>query len=288
MSTWLELSGKVCVVSGALGDLGAYICRELAKNGAQIAAVDIREGRLDNFVMGLEEAYGVNAQGYGADVSDENSVDELVGRVVADFGRVDVLINTAAVLDYAPLEDLPLSAWEHSLKVNLTGYFLMSQRFGRVMLAHHGGTMVHLASQAAEIPETYTGAYSPSKAGVAALSRMIATEWGPHGIRSNTVTPAFVNAGVSASAFADPAVQEQRERLLATRAIGNLDDLTAAVVYLASPRSALTTGHDLAVDSGFSRMMNDLTPLPGGRREFAKASLKDRGVEPWSDRNLGR
>ncbi len=288
MNNWLELSGAVCVVTGALGGLGAQICREFARNGAQVAAVDLHRERVDDFAFGLEEAQGVNAQGYASDVTNEASVDELVANVVSDFGRVDVLVNTAAVLTHAPLEDLSLEDWEHSLRVNLTGYFLTSQRFGRVMLAHHGGRMVHVSSQAAAIPDTYSGAYSSSKAGVNALSKMIATEWGPYGIRSNTVSPTYVKAGVSAEAFEDPTVEQERERLLATRDIGELADVTNAVMYLASPRSGLTTGHELAVDAGFSSMMNDLTPLPGGRRRFAKDSLRERGFAPWSDTNLGR
>lgn len=288
MNNWLELSGAVCVVTGALGGLGAQICREFAKNGAQVAAVDLDRDRIDDFAFGLEEAQGVNAQGYAADVTNEASVDELAAQVVADFGRVDVLVNTAAVLSHSPLEDLSLEEWEHSLKVNLTGYFLMSQRIGRIMLEHRGGRMVHVSSQAAHFPETYTGAYSSSKAGVNALSKMIAIEWGPHGIRSNTVSPTYVRAGVSAAAFTDPQVEEQRERLLATREIGEVSDVTNAVMYLASPRSGLTTGHELAVDGGFSAILNDLNPLPGGRRTFAKESLRERGVAPWSDTYLGR
>ena len=285
---WLELSGQVCVVTGALGGLGAQICREFASNGAQVAAVDIDEGRLDDFAFGLEETHGVNAQGYAYDVSDEKGIDELAAHVVSDFGRVDVLVNTAAVLQHAPLEDLSLDEWEHTLKVNLTGYFLTSQRFGRIMLQGRGGRMVHMSSQAATIPDTFAGAYSSSKAGVNALSKMIATEWGPYGIRSNTVCPTYVKTGVSASAFADPVVEEERERLLATRDVGDVSDVTNAVMFLASARSGLITGHELAVDAGFSAMMNDLTPLPGGRRAFAHARHRERGFESWSALNLGR
>lgn len=288
MNNWLELSGAVCVVTGALGGLGAQICREFAKNGAQVAAVDLHRDRVDDFAFGLEEAQGVNAQGYAADVSNEASVDELAAQVVSDFGRVDVLVNTAVVLTHAPLEDLSLDEWENSLRVNLTGYFLTSQRFGRIMLAHRGGCMVHVSSQAAHFPETYTGAYSSSKAGVNALSKMIAVEWGQYGIRSNTVSPTYVRAGVSAAAFEDPEVESTRERLLATREIGEVSDITNAVMYLASPRSGLTTGHELAVDAGFSAMMNDLNPLPGGRRTYAKEQLRERGLDAWSDSNLGR
>lgn len=287
-NNWLDLSGDVCVVTGALGGLGAQICREFAKNGAQVAAVDLDEARIDDFAYGLEEAQGVNAQGYAADVTDEAGVDQVVERVVSDFGRVDVLVNTAGIVRYSPLEDVTLEDWEHTLRVNLTGYFLTSQRFGRVMLEHRGGRMVHVSSQAAGIPETYAGAYSPSKAGVDSLSRMIATEWGPYGIRSNTVAPVYVKAGLSESVLADAEVEEARERLLATRSLGDTGDITSAVMYLASPRSGLTTGHELDVDAGFSQMMSDLTPLPGGRRDFAKETLRSRGHSLWSEANLGR
>lgn len=255
MSNWLKLEGDVCAVTGALGGMGVEICREFARNGANVVLLDLDEEKVKAAAADLATEFGIHAEGYKMNATDEAEVQAAVDATIADFGRVDVLVNTAGILRFAAMGNLPLSDWEQVLNVNLTGYFITSQRFGREMI----------------------------KAGVNMMSKMLAAEWGPYGVRSNCVEPCFVKTPMSASFYADPEVEKSRSRLIATRRIGEVSDIANAVMFLASKRSDFTTGDAIKVDGGFSNMMGDLTAKPGGRRAFADNYLKNKGVELWSD-----
>lgn len=243
---WLGIAGDVCVVTGAVGGMGTAIAAELAHAGARLALVDIGEEHTAAYAAQLAAEYGVDAHGYGCDVSDADDVEILRNRIVEDFGTVDVLVNTVGILRFAPLEDLPLADWKDVINVNLTGAFILSQAFGKVMLEHKSGRIVHISTVASHSPETFSGAYSCAKAGLGMLSKMIAAEWGPFGIRSNCVCPCFVKTPMSASFYADPKVTEERERLIASRRIGEVEDSAVATVRFESGTLGTITLSDSA------------------------------------------
>lgn len=272
MSNWLKLEGDVCAVTGALGGMGVEICREFARNGANVVLLDLDEEKVKTAAADLAAEFGIHAEGYKMNATDEAEVQAAVDATIAGFGRVDVLVNTAGILRFAAMEDLPLSDWNEVINVNLTGYFITSQRFGCEMIKAGQGRLVHISTVASHSPETFSGVYSSTKAGVNMMSKMLAAEWGPYGVRSNCVEPCFVKTPMSASFYADPEVEKSRSRLIAN-----------AVMFLASKRSDFTTGDAIKVDGGFSNMMGDLTAKPGGRRAFADNYLKNKGVELWSD-----
>ena len=284
MSNWLKLEGDVCAVTGALGGMGVEICREFARNGANVVLLDLDEEKVKAAAADLAAEFGIHAEGYKMNATDEmrwidsyDQLDATVERVAA------VRVNTAGILRFAAMEDLPLSDWEQVLNVNLTGYFITSQRFGREMIKAGQGRLVHISTVASHSPETFSGVYSSTKAGVNMMSKMLAAEWGPYGVRSNCVEPCFVKTPMSANFYADPEVEKSRSRLIATRRIGEVSDIANAVMFLASKRSDFTTGDAIKVDGGFSNMMGDLTAKPGGRRAYADNYLKNKGVELWSD-----
>lgn len=272
MSNWLKLEGDVCAVTGALGGMGVEICREFARNGANVVLLDLDEEKVKAAAADLAAEFGIHAEGYKMNATDEAEVQAAVDATIAGFGRVDVLVNTAGILRFAAMEDLPLSDWNEVINVNLTGYFITSQRFGREMIKAGQGRLVHISTVTSHSPETFSGVYSSTKAGVNMMSKMLAAEWGPYGVRSNCVEPCFVKTPMSASFYADPEVEKSRSRLIAN-----------AVMFLASKRSDFTTGDAIKVDGGFSNMTGDLTAKPGGRRAFADNYLKNKGVELWSD-----
>lgn len=269
MDKWLGLEGKVVAVTGAVGGMGRTICEEFAKQNAKIVLLDLFQEKAEEYAKHLEETYGVETLALGVNTTKEDTVDAAVAATKEKFGRVDILVNTAAMLRACPLEDLPLDEWRQTIDVNLTGYFLVSQRFGRLMIEQKYGNMVHISTIASVFPETYSAAYSPSKAGVNMLSRQIAAEWGEFGVRSNCIQPCFVKTPLSESFYADPEVEKGRKALTANKRIGNTLDIANAVLYLASDRSNYTNGHELRVEGGFGIMMGDQTPKPGGRKEFA-------------------
>ncbi|WP_229059492.1 SDR family NAD(P)-dependent oxidoreductase [Parolsenella catena] len=283
MNNWLNLEGEVCVVTGALGGMGVEICREFARNGANVVLLDLDEEKVRTAAAGLSDEFGIHAEGYRMDATNEEEVQAAVDATIRDFGRVDALVNTAGILRFSPMEDLPLSDWEAVIKVNLTGTFIASQRFGREMIRQGAGRLVHISTAASYQPETFSGVYSSTKAGVNMMSKMMAAEWGPYGVRSNCVCPCFVKTPMSANFYSDPEVERSRSRLIATRRIGEVTDIANAVMFLASTRSDFTTGAEIMVDGGFSNMMGDLTAKPGGRRAYAENYLKNKGVSLWTD-----
>ncbi|MGT2910737.1 SDR family NAD(P)-dependent oxidoreductase [Streptococcus cameli] len=266
---WLGLEGKVAAVTGAVGGMGRTIVQEFAKQGANVILMDIREDALAEYAEEIAAEYGVKTLAVKTNSTSEEEVDNAVAKAVETFGQVDILVNTAAMLRACPLEDLPLEEWRQTVDINLTGYFLVSQRFGRQFIKQGKGTMVHISTIASVFPETYSAAYSSTKAGVNMMSRQIAAEWGQFGVRSNCIQPCFVKTPLSESFYADPVVEEGRKALTANKRIGNTMDIANAVMYLASDRSDYTNGHELRVEGGFGIMMGDQTPKPGGRREFA-------------------
>lgn len=266
---WLGLEGKIAAVTGAVGGMGRTIVQEFAKQGANVILLDIREDALIEYAEEIAKEYGVETLAVKTNSVSEEEVDNAVAKALEKFGRVDILVNTAAMLRACPLEDLPLEEWRQTVDINLTGYFLVSQRFGRQFIKQGKGTMVHISTIASVFPETYSAAYSSTKAGVNMMSRQMAAEWGQFGIRSNCIQPCFVKTPLSESFYADPVVEEGRKALTANKRIGNTMDIANAVLYLASDRSDYTNGHELRVEGGFGIMMGDQTPKPGGRREFA-------------------
>ena len=204
MSNWLKLEGDVCAVTGALGGMGAEICREFARNGANVVMLDLDEEKVKAAAADLAAEFGIHAEGYKMNATDEAEVQAAVDATIANFGRVDVLVNTAGILRFAAMEDLPLSDWEQVLNVNLTGYFITSQRFGREMIKAGQGRLVHISTVASHSPETFSGVYSSTKAGVNMMSKMLAAEWGPYGVRSNCVEPCFVKTPMSAKLLRRP------------------------------------------------------------------------------------
>ena len=174
----------------------------------------------------------------------------------------DILVNNAGILRPGALANLQLEEWNTLLNVNLTGYLLCAQAFRHQMIGR-GGAMVHIASIAATNPQPRSGAYSASKAAAAMLSRQLALEWGPDGIRSNVVSPGFIRTPMSEAFYQQPDVKERREKMLPSRRIGTPQDIADAVIFLASPRSAYVNGAEILVDGGLDQVMMELTPRPG-------------------------
>ncbi|RQR70024.1 SDR family NAD(P)-dependent oxidoreductase [Burkholderia sp. Bp9012] len=259
---WLRLDGQVCVVTGAAGGIGTSIVEALVAAGARVALLDRDADRTIAVAERLRTAGG-DVVAIGCDIGDAASVSQAAERVERDFGPVDVLVNNAGLLRAGGIETISLNAWNAMLQVNLTGYMLCSQAFGRAMLARGSGSMVHVASIAARYPQTHSGAYSASKAAVAMLARQLAAEWGPRGIRSNTVCPGMIRTPLSEAFYQSGDIEARRSAMTASRRIGRPDDIANVVAFLASPRAAYVNGAELVVDGGLDAMLMDLVPRPG-------------------------
>lgn len=259
---WLGLAGRVCVVTGAAGGIGAEIARELAAVGAKVALLDRDEKGAAAIAADIAES-GAKAIGVHCDITDEASVNRAAETVAAQLGRCDVLVNNAAAIYADGLMNVKIDKWNQLMSVNLTGFLLCSQVFGRQMIAAGGGSMVHVASISGSVPQPYSGAYSVSKAGVKMLSRLLAVELGEHGIRSNVVSPAMVRTPMSEVIYANPDVLRLRENIVPMRRISGPPDIAEAVLFLASARASYISGQDILVDGGLSQAFLSLIPRPG-------------------------
>ena len=261
-SDWLGLSGRVCVVTGGGGGIGRAVALSLARAGADVAAIDLDERGLEVTGAALREL-GDRHVVTRCDTSIADSVASASETIEKSLGPCSVLVNTAAVLRPGGLEALPLAEWNAVLSINLTGYFLCAQTFGRQMRKLGRGSLVHVASIAGNHAQGQSGAYSVSKAGVIMLSRQLASEWGPQGIRSNVVSPGMVITPMSQSFYDTPGVAERRTAVVPSRRIGMPQDIADAILFLASDRSSYVNGDEITVDGGYVRTVMNLIPRPG-------------------------
>ena len=262
MNDWLGLREKVCVVTGAASGIGRGIALAFAQAGARLVALD-RDG--DGCARAAEEAKsaGASAVSFACDVTDPAAVAAVAAEAANAFGHCDVLVNTAGVLRPGEIATVSPADWNGLMQVNLTAYLTCAQAFGRDMIARGSGALVHIASIAASEPQAASGAYSVSKAGVIMLSRQIAFEWGPRGVRSNAVSPGLVRTPMSEAFYQAPGVLERREAAVPLRRVGTPADIADVVVFLASERARYVTGQEIVVDGGFAQTLMSHVPRPG-------------------------
>jgi NAD(P)-dependent dehydrogenase (short-subunit alcohol dehydrogenase family) len=261
-SDWLGLSGRVCVVTGGGGGIGRAVAVSFAQAGARVAAIDRDERGLEVTRAELGKL-GPDHVVTGCDTSSVESVTSASETIEKSLGPCNVLVNTAAVLRPGALDTLSLAEWNAVLSVNLTGYFLCAQVFGRQMRNLGRGSLVHVASIAGSHAQGQSGAYSVSKAGVIMLSRQLANEWGPHGIRSNVVSPGMVITPMSQAFYDTPGVTERRSAVVPMRRVGMPQDMADAILFLASDRASYVNGDEIMVDGGYANMLMNLVPRPG-------------------------
>jgi NAD(P)-dependent dehydrogenase (short-subunit alcohol dehydrogenase family) len=259
---WLGLSGRVAVITGGGGGIGRATALSFARAGAKVAVIDRDEKGLE---VTRSELRGLGAEPVviSCDTTDETSIAAAADGIATSFGLCGILVNTAAILRAGGLDALSLAEWNATLAINLTGYFLCAQIFGRQMRKLGRGSLVHVASVAGSNAQGFSGAYSVSKAGVVMLSRQLASEWGPDGIRSNVVSPGLVVTPMSQAFYDTPGVTERRKAVVPMRRIGAPQDMADAILFLASDRASYVNGDEITVDGGFTRTIMNLVPRPG-------------------------
>jgi NAD(P)-dependent dehydrogenase (short-subunit alcohol dehydrogenase family) len=261
---WLGLNGRVCAVTGAGGGIGRAAALAMAEAGASLVLLDKDEATC----RATEEAVralGANALALACDIADVDSV-TAAERASRAIGLCDILVNNAGILRAGSLATLSLHDWNLLLSVNLTGYLLCAQAFGKAMIERGRGAIVHTASIAGSKAQAFSGAYSVSKAGVLMLSRQLAVEWGAHGVRSNVLSPGLVRTPMSESFYQDPSIVQRRSAAIPLGRVGTPEDMAQVVLFLASDRAAYVNGQEIIVDGGFEHMLMGLIPRPGYER----------------------
>ena len=248
-----SFEGKAIVITGAASGMGRGTAELLAERGARVAIVDPAAAGLAGTERTLKAA-GQDVIAEPISVTDGDAVARLVAQVRTEWGGVDGLVHCGAILRYAGTLEADLETWREVIDVNLTGTFVIGQAVARAMIADgRKGAIVNIASVAAVKGLPNLAAYSASKGGVAALSRSMAIELLPHGIRVNYICPGFVESGMTEDILAEEGAREQRSRQTATGEICSPRDSAEACAFLLSEGTAgYIVGNGLMVDSGGS------------------------------------
>ncbi len=258
---WLGLAGKVVAVTGGGSGIGAHVVLDLAAAGATPVALDLNEEGAAGVAARARDEFGVDATASPLDVTDEDSVATAFAAVGERYGRLDGLVNAAGLLRAGGLAELSVKDWDLTLRVDLTGCFLTARAAARLM--GPGASVVHISSIAGSNPQPFSGAYSPSKAGLTMLSRQLAFEWGPLGVRSNVVSPGLVRTPMSEPFYQAPGVLAARENAVPLRRIATPGDMADVTLFLLSGRSSYVTGQEIVVDGGFGTSLMSFVPRPG-------------------------
>ena len=258
MSEWLGLQGRTAVITGAGGGIGRAIAIALTEVGVNTVVLDRTQELVDATLEVMSEL-GLAATGFACDVTDESAVNAAAERV----GSTHILVNTVGLLRPGSLADLSTDEWNSLISVNLTGYFQTSRAFVPKFVAAGSGSIIHIASVSGFNPQPASGAYSVSKAGVLMLSRQLAFELGPQGIRSNTVSPGLVRTPLTEAYYLVGDVAERRDNAVPIRRVAKPNDIADVVTFLASDRSRYVTGADILADGGFAQTLMSTVPRPG-------------------------
>ncbi|MFO0917357.1 MAG: SDR family oxidoreductase [Planctomycetaceae bacterium] len=262
MADLFSVEDQVVIVSGGSRGIGKAIAAGFANRGAKT----IITGReVETLTVAAQElSQGKHPVGYEVhDVAQADRSGELIERVVSSHGRVDCLINVAGVNNRQRAENYSVEQYDFILNINLRGAFFLAQSAGKHMIARGGGgTIINIESLNTYAPLRGVLPYAMSKAGMGMMTRGLAEEWGPHGIRVNSLAPGFVLTDLTEKLWSQPTMQAWGIPNTPLRRLGVPDDMVGTAIFLASPASAFMTGQILYVDGGFSAGLNWPIELP--------------------------
>lgn len=243
----MKLQDRVAIVTGAAQGIGKAIADKLAAEGAAVVVADINEAGATAVAAGLPKGIGVRT-----DVSDEASVKAMVKAAVDTYGKLDILVNNAAIVPFTAWDDIDLAEWRRIMSVNLDGTFLTNRHASDEMRKRSYGRIVNIASNVIVAGTPNLAHYVASKGGVFGFTRALATELGTYGITVNSVAPGLTQTeGVDASPHAGAYDFVQSLQAIPRRGIAT--DIAPAVAFLASEEAAWVTGQMLVVDGGHTR-----------------------------------
>ena len=252
----LTLSGRVAIVTGASQGIGYHTAKMLCKNGMKVALVGRNAKKLEKAVEELRATAGSSEESsaeiaaFACDVSDVKAIEKTINEIVAHFGKIDVLVNSAGLLSATKIPDIQKEEWDHILGVNLSGSFFMIQKVLPYMKQSEHGRIINISSMAGRMGAVESSmSYSASKGGICAMTRGMARQLGPFGITVNAVCPGPTRTSIM-DAFTDEAIHNITCRIPMGR-IGEPEDIAAGICYLASEEASYVTGIMLDINGGF-------------------------------------
>jgi len=248
MTNRFGLEGKTALVTGSGQGIGKAVALELATAGADIACHDLREPAE---TIAAVRALGRRAFGVTGDMSDKSAPDRIVGAALAEFGRIDCMVNNAGTIRRAPAVEYSVEDWDLLIQVNLTSVFRCCQLVGKHMLERGSGKIVNIASLLAFQGGVFVPAYAASKGGVAQVTKALANEWAGKGVNVNAIAPGYIATANTEALRADATRSRQiSERIPADR-WGQPEDIAKAALFLCTSASDYVHGHVLVVDGGW-------------------------------------
>ena len=250
MMNSFSLEGKVALVTGASYGIGFAIAQALAAAGATIAFNDINDEKLASGIANYKE-HGIEAHGYVCDVTNEDQVVEMIGKIEKEVGVVDILVNNAGIIKRIPMHEMSAADFRQVIDVDLNAPFIMAKAVIPSMIKKGGGKIINICSMMSELGRETVSAYAAAKGGLKMLTRNIASEYGQYNIQCNGIGPGYI-ATVQTAPLREEGHPFNSFIIAKTPAArwGEPEDLMGPAVFLASPASDFVNGHVLYVDGG--------------------------------------
>ena len=236
------MTERLALITGGGSGIGAAIARAASRAGYRVAIMDAQADAAEAMAWELG-----NAVALPCDVTDELAVDAALATLGA---TPDLLVNNAGIVKFGHLVDISVKDFRRVLEVDLVGVYILSRAVGLMMRARGQGNIVNISSINAITPSLGTNAYAAAKGGLVTMTKLLALELGPYGVRVNSVSPGFVDGGMSTAVFANPRTRDIRTKAVPLRRLGSTEDIAQAVMFLASEAAAYVHGQDLGVDGG--------------------------------------
>ncbi len=245
-----DLKGKTALVVGGSRGIGLAIAEGFASIGAGVIIANSTAEQGERAAAQIR-AQGGDARAIPVDLRGSASINALVAGTVQAFGRMDILVNSAAVIRRGPIEGVTEDDWDSMMDINLRGAFLLCQAVGRHMIERKSGKIINISSNISQVLQPHRGTYAVTKAGLSHLTRVMALEWAPHGINVNAIAPAPTITDLNRKFFEDnPADLRARMQSIPMGRLGAPADYVGAAIFLASPASDFVTGQTFFVDGG--------------------------------------
>ena len=257
MKKYFDLKDQVAIVTGCSTGLGVQMAKALANQGANIVVVARRKNLIEAVAADIAAEFGVKTLPVVCDITDTEAVEAMTDAALAEFGRIDILINNAGTGAVAPAEDITDEQFSHEMEIDLFGSFKVARSVAKkAMIPAKYGRIINIASMYGLVGNKIAGSspYHAAKGGVVNLTRALAAEWGKYGITVNSICPGYFYTPLTRETLDSDFFQQNARTMIPEERYGNEGELDSAAIFLASPSSSYVTGVQLPVDGGYTCM----------------------------------